>query len=130
MFARVNIKQGYNKDYMKLADRIKIISEYFESLGMKVKYADKVIVAYRDDDGIYRNKETESIRFEVEYEIWYYTYGDKKWHKDTTLLGIDILVNGLWMIETVTTDEDVILGYFTEEVAKIILETLVKRKTV
>ena len=115
---------------MKLADKIKMMSEYFESLGMKVKYADKVIVAYKDDDGIYRNKETGSIRFEVEYETCYYTYGDKKWHKDTCLLGIDILVNGLWKIETVTTDEDVSLGYFTEEVAKTILENLAKRKTV
>ena len=114
---------------MKLADRIKMISEYFESLGMKVKYSDKVSVAYKDDNGIYRRKETETIRFEVEYEVCFYSYEDKKWHKDTSLLCIDILANGLWMIETVTTDENVILGYFTEEVAKIILENLIKRKT-
>lgn len=117
---------------MKLADKIKMLTEYFESLGMKVTYADKVIVSHEDDDGIYRNKETGSVRLEVEYEVCFYNYGDKKWHKDsinTTTLGIDILSNGLWMIETVTTDEYVILGYFTEEVAKTILENLVKRKT-
>lgn len=107
-----------------------MISEYLKSLGMKVKYTDKVFMSYKDDDGIYRTKETDSIRFEVEYEVCFYTYGYKKWHKDTTLLGIDILANGLWMIETVTTeDENAVLGYFTEEVAKTILENLVKRKT-
>ena len=121
--------QGYNKNCMKLADRIKMLSEYFESLGMKVKYSDKVVVQYRDNDGIYRNKETGAIGFEVEYEVCFYNYEDKKWHKDTSLLCIDILSNGLWMIETVTVDESVILGYFTEEVAKTILENLVKRKT-
>ena len=114
---------------MKLADRIKMLSEYFESLGMKVKYSDKVVVQYQDNDGIYRNKETGAIGFEVEYEVCFYNYEDKKWHKDTSLLCIDILSNGLWMIETVTVDESVILGYFTEEVAKTILENLVKRKT-
>lgn len=121
--------QGYNKNCMKLADRIKMLSEYFESLGMKVKYSDKVVVQYQDNDGIYRNKETGAIGFEVEYEVCFYNYEDKKWHKDTSLLCIDILSNGLWMIETVTVDESVILGYFTEEVAKTILENLVKRKT-
>lgn len=114
---------------MKLADRIKTYKEYFESLGMKIKYADKVTVSCQDDDGIYRSKETGAIGFEVEYEICFYNYEDKKWHKDTSLLCIDILSNGLWEIETVTTDENVILGYFTEDVAKTILENLVKRKT-
>lgn len=114
---------------MKLADRIKTYKDYFESLGMKIKYADTVTVSYQDADGIYRSKETGAIGFELEYEVCFYNYEDKKWHKDTSLLCIDILSNGLWEIETVTTDENVILGYFTEEVAKTILENLVKRKT-
>ena len=117
--ARVNLSQGYNRICMKLADRIKTYKDYFESLGMKIKYADKVTISCQDDDGIYRSRETGAIGFELEYEVCFYNYEDKKWHKDTSLLCID----------TVTTDENVILGYFTEDVAKTILENLVKRKT-
>lgn len=116
---------------MKLVDKIKMISDYFESLGMEVTYSDSLIVSYQDDDGIYRNKETGAIRIEVKYNGCVYNYGEKKWHKDTSYLGIEILSNGLWEIDTTTYDGEVllVLGYFTEEVAKTILENLVKRKT-
>lgn len=114
---------------MKLEEKIKIHKDYFESLGMEVNYADSVIVSYRDDDGIHRNKETGAITFEVQYETCYYNYLSKTWKKDISVLSIEILANNLWLIETVTVDENVLLGYFTEEVAKTILENLVKRKT-
>lgn len=114
---------------MKLEEKIKIHKDYFESLGMEVNYADSVIVSCRDDDGIHRNKETGAITFEVQYETCYYNYLNKTWKKDISVLSIEILANNLWLIETVTVDENVLLGYFTEEVAKTILENLVKRKT-
>lgn len=53
---------------MKLADRIKTYKDYFESLGMEVTYANNVTVSYRDNDGVYRNKETGALTFEVQYE--------------------------------------------------------------
>lgn len=114
---------------MKLADRIKTYKDYFESLGMEVTYANNVTVSYRDNDGVYRNKETGALTFEVQYETCYYIYLKKTWKKDISVLSIEILANNLWLIETATVDENVLLGYFTEEVAKTILENLVKRKT-
>lgn len=114
---------------MKLEEKIKTYKDYFESLGMEVTYANNVTVSYRDNDGIQRNKETGAITFEVQYETCYYNYLNKTWKKDISVLSIAILANNLWEIETVTIDENVLLGYFTEEVAKTILENLVKRKT-
>ena len=114
---------------MKLADKIKMMSEYFESLGMGIDYSDNLIVTYEDDDGIYRNKETGAIRFLVKYKVCFFNYEDKKWGKDTSLLCIDILANGSWTISTISENDDlVILGCFTEEVAKTVLENLVKQK--
>ena len=114
---------------MKLEEKIKIHKDYFESLGMEVNYANSVTVPYRDDDGIRRNKETGALTFEVQYETCYYNHLNKTWKKDISVLSIEILANNLWIIETVTLDENVLLGYFTEEIAKTILENLVKRKT-
>lgn len=114
---------------MKLAERIEILREYFESIGMKLNYGDRVVASYQDSDGIYRNRDTNAIRIEVQYENCYYNYSSKEWNKNECELEIHILSNGLWAIETVTFEENVILGYFTEDVAKTILESLAKRKT-
>ncbi len=113
---------------MKLEEKIKTYKDYFESLGMEVTYANNVTVSYRDNDGISRNKETGAIAFEVQYETCYYNYLNKTWKEDISVLSIEILANNLWVIETVITDGNALLGYFTEEVAKTILENLAKRK--
>lgn len=114
---------------MKLAEKIKILTEYFESIGMTLNYGDRVIVSYQDSDGIYRNRDTNATHIEVQYENCFYDYSSKEWKSNDCVLEIHILSNGLWAIETVTFEENVILGYFTEDVAKTILENLAKRKT-
>lgn len=114
---------------MKLAEKIKILTEYFESIGMKLNYGDRVIVSYQDSDGIYRNRDTNATYIELQYENCFYDYSSKEWKSNDCELGIHILSNGLWAIETITFEENVILGYFTEDVAKTILENLAKRKT-
>lgn len=116
---------------MKLKERLKILTDYFESIGMELNGGDRVIVPYRDSDGIYRNRETNAICIEVQYENCFYNYSSKEWENNGCVLEIHILSNGLWSIETVANGEgeNVILGCFTEDVAKTILEGLAKRKT-
>lgn len=114
---------------MKLAERIEILRKYFESIGMKLTYGDRVVASYQDSDGIYRNRDTNAICIEVQYENCFYDYSSKEWKSNECELEIHILSNGLWAIETITFEENVILGYFTEDVAKTILESLAKRKT-
>lgn len=114
---------------MKLEEKLKILTDYFESIGMKLNYGDRVVVPYRDFDGIYRYRDTNAIRIEVQYENCYYNYSCKKWKSNDCELEIHILSSGLWSIETVADEENVILGCFTEDVAKTILEGLAKRKT-
>lgn len=114
---------------MKHEEKIKTYKGYFESIGMDVCYADEVIACKRMDDGGFARVETGTIYFGVEYENSYYKYLDKKWHKDTCRLTIDILPNGWWSINAESDDNgSVNLGSYTEEVAKAILENLVKCK--
>ena len=124
---RVNNPKGYNKGSMKLEEKIKNYTDYFESIGMTVNYADTVISHKIDNDGIVRNVETNALRFEVEYKNCFYNFANKSWHDDTCALTVYILPNGLWSIWSSGMDDSVNLGYFTGDVAKSTLETLVKK---
>ena len=123
---RVNNQKGYNKDFMKLEEKIKNYTDYFESIGMTVNYADTVMAYNEGDDGIVRNIETNALNFEVEYKNCFYNFANKSWHVDTCELTVYILPNGLWSIWASGMDDGVNLGYFTGDVAKSILEKLVK----
>ena len=124
---RVNNPKGYNKDFMKLEEKIKNYTDYFESIGMTVNYADTVVSHKIDNDGIVRNVETDALDFEVEYKNCFYNFAKKSWHVDTCALTVYILPNGLWSICDSGMDDSKNLGYFTGDVAKSILETLVKK---
>ena len=111
---------------MKLEEKIKTYTDYFESIGMTVSYADSVMAYKKGDDGIARNIETNALNFEVEYKNCFYNFAEKSWHVDTGRLSVYILPNGLWSIWSDSMDDRVNLGYFTGDVAKSILEKLVK----
>lgn len=109
---------------MEIEEKLKTYKGYFESIGMEVSNATEVLDFKKVDDDILERVKSGIASFDLDYENSYYELYDKKWHKGHCFLRVDILPNGWWSIDT--ADEN--LGYYTEEIAKTILEKLVNCK--
>lgn len=113
-----------------MSERLKEIIKYLETLGFSVTYSEPLSVWTKRDDGCDWNLQTDSILIAFKYNNCFYHYGKKKWVENCCELDLVVNSKNEWEISTDTGEDfgTVTLGYFTEEVAKTILENLAKRK--